>query len=65
MKQKNKKLDGPITKSYLQKSFLSFAEAIRNEIKFGFEQMWDKFEERLTKYTSLILTTVDPLLKEL
>jgi hypothetical protein len=54
-----------ITKDYLQKSFLSFAQAIRNEIRFGFEQMWDRLEQRLTKHTSLILTTIDPLLKEL
>lgn len=65
MKQKNKKTDELITKSYLENSFLSFAQAIRSEIRFGFEQMYEKLEDRLTKHTSLILTTVDPLLKEL
>ncbi len=38
---------------------------IRQEISFTIDTVTDKFEKKLSKHTSLILTTVDPLLKEL
>lgn len=38
---------------------------IRQEITFAMDTVADKFENKLNKHTSLILTTVDPLLKEL
>ena len=38
---------------------------LRQEIAFTIETVVDKFEKKLNKHTSLILTTVDPLLKEL
>lgn len=38
---------------------------IRQEITFTIDTVTDKFEKKLNKHTSLILTTVDPLLKEL
>lgn len=38
---------------------------IRQEITFTVDTVTDKFEKKLSKHTSLILTTVDPLLKEL
>ena len=38
---------------------------IRQEIAFSIETVVDKFEKKLSNHTSLVLTTVDPLLKEL
>lgn len=38
---------------------------IRQEISFAMDTVVDKFEKKLNKHSSLILTTVDPLLKEL
>lgn len=40
-------------------------QGIRREITFSAELIEEKLERNLTKHTSLILTTVDPLLKEL
>ena len=38
---------------------------MRQEITFTIDTVTDKFEKKLSKHTSLILTTIDPLLKEL
>ena len=38
---------------------------IRQEITFSMDTIAEKFEKKLNKHTSLILTTVDPLLREL
>lgn len=65
MKQKTAKSNESITKDFLEKDLLGFSEAIRSEIRFGMNQISEIFDQKLTKHTDLILTTVDPLLKEL
>lgn len=54
-----------ITKNYLDHIIDMFLQGIRREFVFAIEGVVVKFEQKLTKHTSLILTTVDPLLKEL
>lgn len=58
-----------VTKDFLRKELDITIErllhGIRQEITFTIETVVDKFEKKLNKHTSLILTTVDPLLKEL
>ncbi len=79
MKQKNNSSDDLVTKDFLKKEFVTkdyfktelndtidrLLQGIRQEITFSAEVITEKLEQRLTKHTSLILTTVDPLLKEL
>lgn len=72
MKQKNNS-SNVVTKDYFKKelkeelnsTIYRLLHGIRREITFAMEAVAEKFEQRLTKHTSLILTTVDPLLKEL
>lgn len=68
MKQKNNSSE-PVTKGYLKEEldsfFDRFLKSIRREIIFVMETVEEKFDRKLTKHTNLILTTVDPLLKEL
>lgn len=40
-------------------------EAFRQENNHNFQMMMDRFEERFSKFTNLILTAIDPLLKEI
>lgn len=54
-----------ITKDYLSNTIDRLLQGIRREITFTMETVAEKFDQKLTKHTSLILTTVDPLLKEL
>lgn len=54
-----------ITKDYLSNTIDMLLQGIRREFTFAIEGVVEKFNEKLTKHTSLILTTVDPLLKEL
>lgn len=54
-----------VTKTFFENSIDKFLQGIRREFTFAFEGVMEKFEQKLTKHTSLILTTVDPLLKEL
>ena len=54
-----------VTKDYLNNTIDMLLQGIRREFTFAIEGVVKKFNERLTKHTSLILTTVDPLLKEL
>ena len=54
-----------ITKDYLSNTIDMLLQGIRREFIFATEGVVEKFEQKLTKHTSLILTTVDPLLKEL
>lgn len=69
MKQKNNNPSDLVTKVYLKEelnsAFDRFLRAIRREITFAMETVGEKFDRKLTKHTNLILTTVDPLLKEL
>lgn len=39
--------------------------AFRVEIDHKFELMMDKFDEKFSKFTNLILTAIDPLIKDL
>lgn len=64
MKQKNN-TSSLVTKGYLDKSISNLLQGIRREFIFAIEGAMLKFEHKLTKHTSLILTTVNPLLKEL
>ncbi len=54
-----------ITKDYLNSTIDMLLQGIRREFTFAIEGVVEKFNEKLNKHTSLILTTVDPLLKEL
>lgn len=54
-----------ITRGYLNHTIDMLLQGIRREFTFTIEGVVEKFNEKLTKHTSLILTTVDPLLKEL
>jgi len=54
-----------ITKDYLNNTIDMLLQGIRREFTFTIEGVVEKFNEKLNKHTSLILTTVDPLLKEL
>lgn len=54
-----------ITKDYLNNAIDMLLRGIRREFTFSIEGVVEKFEQKLTKHTSLVLTTVDPLLKEL
>lgn len=54
-----------VTKDFFENSIDKLLQGIRREFTFTIEGTMVKFEEKLTKHTSLILTTVDPLLKEL
>ena len=54
-----------VTKDYLSNIIDMLLKGIRREFIFAIEGVVEKFEQKLTKHTSLILTTVDPLLKEL
>lgn len=72
MKPKNNS-SNLVTKDYFKKELKKeldstidrLLQAIRREITFAMETVAEKFDQKLTKHTSLILTTVDPLLKEL
>lgn len=68
MKQKNNS-SNLVTKNYFKKELNDtidrLLQGIRREITFAVETVTEKLEQKLTKHTSLILTTVDPLLKEL
>lgn len=72
MKQKSD-FSNLVTKNYFKKELKKelnsatgrLLQGIRREITFAMETVEEKFEQKLTKHTSLILTTVDPLLKEL
>lgn len=72
MKQKNDP-SNLVTKDYFKKELKKelnstidrLLKGIRREITFVVETVSEKFEQKFTKHTSLILTTVDPLLKEL
>lgn len=72
MKQKNNSSQ-LVTKDYFKKELRKelnstvdkLLQGIRHEITFAMETVEEKFDRKLTKHTSLILTTVDPLLKEL
>ncbi|KKQ28348.1 MAG: hypothetical protein US48_C0012G0001 [Candidatus Levybacteria bacterium GW2011_GWA2_37_36] len=79
MKQKNDSPQ-VLTKTYLDKAlderfglydkkmdgrFDRLLQGIRREFTFAMETIAEKFDRKLTKRTNLILTTVDPLLKEL
>lgn len=64
MKQKNNS-SNLVTKGYLDKSIDNLLQGVRREFTFAIEGAMEKFSDKLTKHTSLILTTVDPLLKEL
>lgn len=55
-KELKKELDGTVGR---------LLQGIRREITFAMETVEEKFDRKLTKHTNLILTTVDPLLKEL
>lgn len=54
-----------ITKDYLNHTVDMLLLGIRREFTFAVEGVVEKFEQKLTKHTSLVLITVDPLLKEL
>lgn len=54
-----------ITKDYLSNTIDMLLQEIRREFTFAIEGVVEKLNEKLTEHTSLILTTVDPLLKEL
>lgn len=54
-----------ITKNFFERSIDKLLQGIRREFTFNAEGAMEKFEQKLIKHTSLILTTVDPLLKEL
>lgn len=54
-----------VTKDYLSHTIDMLLQGIRREFTFAIEGVVEKFGEKLSKHTSLILTTVDPLLKEL
>lgn len=72
MKQNSNSSD-PITKGFLRTELKRelnstidrLLQGIHREITFVVETVSEKFEQKLSKHTSLILTTVDPLLKEL
>ena len=77
MKQKTKNLS-PVTKEELVEVLKDYPtkdefskrlndsfEAFRQENNHNFQMMMDKFDEKFSKFTNLILTTIDPLLKEL
>jgi len=68
MKKKNNSTE-LVTKDFFKKELHStidsLLEGIRREITFSAEVLTEKLERKLTQHTSLILTTVDPLLKEL
>lgn len=72
MKQKNTS-SNLVTKDFFRKELREelnvtierLLHGIRQEITFTIDTVTDKFEKKLNKHTSLILTTVDPLLKEL
>ncbi len=72
MKQKNNS-SNLVTKDFFRKELRQelnitverLLHGIRQEIDFNTETVVDKFEKKLNNHTSLILTTVDPLLKEL
>lgn len=54
-----------VTRDYLSNTIDMLLRGVRREFTFAIEGVVEKFNEKLTKHTSLILTTVDPLLKEL
>ena len=58
-----------VTKDYfkteLNDTIDRLLQGIRREITFSAETITEKLERKLTEHTSRILTTVDPLLKEL
>jgi hypothetical protein len=68
MKQKNNSSE-LVTKDYFKKELNGtinrLLQGIHREITFAMETVEEKFDRKLTENTSLILTTVDPLLKEL
>lgn len=64
MKQKIKNTS-PVTKDELSDRLNASFEAFRQENNHNFQVMMDRFDERFSKFTSLILTAIDPLLKEL
>ena|SRR3989344_4613375 len=72
MKQNNNS-SNLVTKDYFKKELKKelndtidrLLQGIRREITFSAEMIAEKLDQKLTKQTSLILTTVDPLLKEL
>lgn len=72
MQQKNNS-SNLVTKDYFKKELRKdlhdtidrLLHGVRREITFSAEVITEKLELRLTKHTSLILTTIDPLLKEL
>lgn len=72
MKQKNR-FSNLVTKDFFRKELRvelngtidRLLYGIRQEITFAMDTVADKFEKKLNKHTSIILTTVDPLLKEL
>lgn len=69
MKQKNNSSSNLVTKDYfriqLNGTIDRLLQGIRREITFSAEVITENLERKLTKHTSLILTTIDPLLKEL
>ena len=54
-----------VTKNFFENSIDKLLQGIRKEFAFAIEGVVEKFNEKFNKHTSLILTTVDPLLKEL
>lgn len=61
-KQLDKKF---VKKDFFERSIDNLLQDIRREITFSTEVVMERVETRLTKHTSLILTAIDPLLKEL
>ena len=53
------------TKTELSERLNAGFEAFRQENNHNFQMMMDRFDERFSKFTNLILTSIDPLLKDL
>lgn len=64
-KKIDKKLKNYPTKSDLDERFSKFANAIRNETDHKFEMMMEDFKAQMSKFTNMILTAIDPLIKDM
>lgn len=53
------------TKTDLSERLNAGFEAFRQENNHNFQMMMDRFDERFSKFTNLILNAIDPLLKDL
>ncbi|HZE87582.1 MAG TPA: hypothetical protein VE090_05270, partial [Methylomirabilota bacterium] len=54
----------PLTKDELSERLNASFEAFRQKNNHNFQMMMDKFDERFIKFSNLILTAIDPLIKD-